>query len=419
MAIYWWVGGSGTWDATSTANWSATPGGSPGAGPPTSADDVYFDSFSGSGTVVVGGGTLATSPSCKKFSSDSSSLVFSGSGSLINCYGDFTFTNSTGSVIGNGQISIIFKGTATRSFFVTQANYNGWFDLVIVRDGAVINISNTMTIDTVYVENGTISLGNYPNGNYLFPYNTSIIYATLVARMFNLGYDLFGLQTNLPANLILAGSSNTSRTNAGKLGITSTFRCSSAANTTITNTYTTPGFPGESGILFTRFFPSGFSPSIVYFYGGGKTYNRVYVTTDATASINTISITGNNTFHSFADNAYPAVPGLAYASVEFAAGSTTTVLSPSTGELGTTPTSPSQITAFKSATPGVQANLDFGGFFVTVFSASFKDINLLPNFSSPTPSRIIAALLNGNIDLGNNSSNILFIQNYGNFLELL
>jgi hypothetical protein len=46
MATRYWVGGSGTWDASDTTNWSASSGGAGGASVPTSADDVVFDSAS-------------------------------------------------------------------------------------------------------------------------------------------------------------------------------------------------------------------------------------------------------------------------------------------------------------------------------------------------------------------------------------
>lgn len=54
MANRYWVGGSGTWNTSSTTNWSATSGGSGGASAPTSADYVYIDSNSGlTGTSVI------------------------------------------------------------------------------------------------------------------------------------------------------------------------------------------------------------------------------------------------------------------------------------------------------------------------------------------------------------------------------
>jgi hypothetical protein len=54
MATRYWVGGTGTWDASTTGNWSATSGGSGGASAPTSADDVIINSSSGAGTITIG-----------------------------------------------------------------------------------------------------------------------------------------------------------------------------------------------------------------------------------------------------------------------------------------------------------------------------------------------------------------------------
>ena len=61
MANYYWVGGTGTWDSTSTTNWASTSGGAGGAGVPTSADNAYFDDESDTGaafTVTVGTGAV-------------------------------------------------------------------------------------------------------------------------------------------------------------------------------------------------------------------------------------------------------------------------------------------------------------------------------------------------------------------------
>lgn len=60
MATFYWVGGSGTWDTTTTTNWSSISGAGGGAGVPTSADSVVFDANSGLGG---GGFTVTTSTS--------------------------------------------------------------------------------------------------------------------------------------------------------------------------------------------------------------------------------------------------------------------------------------------------------------------------------------------------------------------
>jgi len=53
MATYYWVGGNGTWDNSSTANWSNASGGASGFGPPLSTDTVNFDVSSGTGTCTT------------------------------------------------------------------------------------------------------------------------------------------------------------------------------------------------------------------------------------------------------------------------------------------------------------------------------------------------------------------------------
>lgn len=49
----YWVGGTGTWDTTTTTKWSASSGGAGGASVPTSADAVVFDSASNATAYTV------------------------------------------------------------------------------------------------------------------------------------------------------------------------------------------------------------------------------------------------------------------------------------------------------------------------------------------------------------------------------
>ena len=60
MADRYWVGGTGTWSSTNTANWSASSGGASGASVPTATDNVFFDAGSDSGGIFTV--TMATSP---------------------------------------------------------------------------------------------------------------------------------------------------------------------------------------------------------------------------------------------------------------------------------------------------------------------------------------------------------------------
>jgi hypothetical protein len=52
-AARFWVGGTGTWDASDTTHWAASSGGAGGQSVPGSSDTVTFDGSSGGGTVTV------------------------------------------------------------------------------------------------------------------------------------------------------------------------------------------------------------------------------------------------------------------------------------------------------------------------------------------------------------------------------
>jgi hypothetical protein len=90
VANRFWVGGNATWDATSTAFWSATSGGASGASVPTTSDDVFIDGASGAVTV-----TMSNSRSCR-------SLDFTGFIGTFSIPASITF-NIGASVAGAGN----------------------------------------------------------------------------------------------------------------------------------------------------------------------------------------------------------------------------------------------------------------------------------------------------------------------------
>jgi hypothetical protein len=95
MATYFWVGGNGTWDNSSTANWSNVSGGSAGFGPPTSADSVKFDSGSGSGTC-----TTASTAAASIISLDNVNVTLS-LGDNLTISSSFTLNQGTLALTGN------------------------------------------------------------------------------------------------------------------------------------------------------------------------------------------------------------------------------------------------------------------------------------------------------------------------------
>jgi hypothetical protein len=127
----YWVGGNGTWDASSNTNWSNTSGGSSGVVAPSTVDNIIVDMNSSGffGTNI----TLSGSPVCKNLTVSQQS-TFSSNGTLtIN--GDFTLSSNTTwsasntlTFIGNSSIStsgvsiaspIAFNG-ASQTFTLSQ-----------------------------------------------------------------------------------------------------------------------------------------------------------------------------------------------------------------------------------------------------------------------------------------------------------
>jgi hypothetical protein len=123
MATRYWVGGAGTWDSSSTTNWSATSGGSSGASAPTFADDAIFNSLGGTGTV-----TIASGATCRILTWTSTTLTMGGSA-------DFTIFRTFGIETG---VTITYSGTMTVSYGFGTSFYAGTtlpFNVTFVNTG--------------------------------------------------------------------------------------------------------------------------------------------------------------------------------------------------------------------------------------------------------------------------------------------
>lgn len=105
MANRYWVGGSGTWDLSSTTNWSATSGGSSGASVPTSSDNVIIDTNSGGPSIAINAAVVCAN---LDYSLGPASWTLT-SGSL-SIYGSFA-SYSTGGF--NGSFPVNFVATTT------------------------------------------------------------------------------------------------------------------------------------------------------------------------------------------------------------------------------------------------------------------------------------------------------------------
>ena len=138
MANRFWVGGSGTWDASTTTNWSATTGGAGGASVPVPLDYAVFDANSGTGVCTVSGTpptfyyctqgsnsiviTLTANIKCSIWNHAAGSLVL-GSNS-VTCSSYFQSNGSVVRSIDFGTTGSINCTSLSSNVFNTTVNTN-------------------------------------------------------------------------------------------------------------------------------------------------------------------------------------------------------------------------------------------------------------------------------------------------------
>jgi hypothetical protein len=124
MADRYWVGGSGTWNTSSTTNWATSSGGASGASAPTSADNVIFDNNSDSGanyTVTV------SSAVCANLTVTAQDFILTmgtGTASNIDIYGSVSINPVT---LGryNGNTSNSFTLRSSGAYTISLSNTFG------------------------------------------------------------------------------------------------------------------------------------------------------------------------------------------------------------------------------------------------------------------------------------------------------
>ena len=171
-ASRFWVGGTGTWDASATTHWSTTTGGSSGASVPSSLDVANLDGSSGGGTVTVntnftvGSIQMGTYTGILDFSTNNNSPTlsnFSASGTSVRTLnmgsGTWTITSNNGAIfdINTATNMTLNAGTST-----IVLSYSGSVGTRTYRTStvAVNNLSVTAGTDIVSFSQGTIINGN-------------------------------------------------------------------------------------------------------------------------------------------------------------------------------------------------------------------------------------------------------------------
>ncbi len=180
MASRFWVGGTGTWDASDTTHWASSSGGAGGQSVPGSSDTVTFDGSSGGGTVTLGSGYNPTlqSITCGAFTGTLTAAVnnnnvtltasggFNGSGSgtrtislgngtwtLSATNANWTMSTTTNLTFNCNSSTILFSNsttTASRTFDGGSLTYST-VSIAASTGGGQVTLNNNNTIATLSV----------------------------------------------------------------------------------------------------------------------------------------------------------------------------------------------------------------------------------------------------------------------------
>lgn len=154
----YWVGGTGTWNATVGTKWALTSGGIGGVPVPTAADNVFFDGNSGSGTV-----TISASSVCLSFNSTNFAGTIAGSNALP-VSGSLTIGNS-GTWSYTGSLNLIATSAQTvqtNGVVLTNAfSFNGVAGVWTLQDALTTSGAITLTRGTFDVGGFDVSAGSF------------------------------------------------------------------------------------------------------------------------------------------------------------------------------------------------------------------------------------------------------------------
>lgn len=331
MATYYWVGGTGTWDATTTTNWSLSSGGSGSAGVPTLVDDVIINSASAGAPFTITGG-VATCRSVTVTTTATNKLTFN-DGSF-NIYGSLDFQAGTTGIVNSNSIgsalngTINFRSTTTGNivnFNGINCNSNTTFNGV----GGEWTLTSALICGYAAARSLNFTAGSFLTGNFAITNFYGILSTGALTRSISLGSStitcrcsITGFAWNVVATglTLNAGTSNIIVTNDSTSTIPSTFTGGGFTYSTVTlnttqaqvtindvNTFANLTITGANS-LGTRRIIFGANQTItgtLAFNGSATVLNRSILNstvlgTQRTLTVNAVSGLQNTDFQSIA-----------------------------------------------------------------------------------------------------------------------
>src|ERR1035437_2006546 len=209
MANRFWVGGTGTWDASTTTQWSTTSGGGGGAAVPTSSDDVYLDGNSGTGIITLSANAFIHSFTTTGYG-----------GTFVTTGGQMTLIVYTNVVLnstftGDGNLRIQMNGSSNCTITSNGANFPGYF-LINATVGNTVGLAdNFIGSYVVYHYQGIFSTNNYNMRCAI--YYTNVSGST---RVINFGSSTIEILSG-PTNFAVASGTLTLNPGTSTLNFTS------------------------------------------------------------------------------------------------------------------------------------------------------------------------------------------------------
>ena len=271
----YWRGGTGTWDATTTTNWSTSSGGLGGASVPTSADAVVFDSMSNATAYTVT--CTATQLRCAALTMAgplSGNVTWAGT-APIAMHGNFTLpaTGLTRTYTG----SITLSGSSTGRTFTT----NG---VTLASTTAVNGVGCGWTLGSAW--NTGSSVFTVTNGAFNFSTYTTVIGALVCSSSNSRTVD-FGAST-ITTSLFPAINFGTTETARASLTVT--------AGTSQINCSSTPdALDGNNQTFYNVTFTSTSASTVTI--TGANTFNNLSFTGRTSAGVKAVSFSDNQTIN--------------------------------------------------------------------------------------------------------------------------
>ena len=195
MATRYWVGGAGTWNTSSTTNWSTSSGGASGASAPTITDDVVIDSSSGTGTITC------TSATCANLTvTASQAIILGAASSTLAVYGNISFPSGGSFSASTNSLTITISSSAASK--TITSNGKSFYNLTLNDATGTCSLSDGLTVNNTF----TINQGTFSTNNFTI-YAGSFYYQNTGFTTINLGSSVFNINGASSGGVVFNGSS--------------------------------------------------------------------------------------------------------------------------------------------------------------------------------------------------------------------